>query len=169
MKIEDIIGHRIASVREINDITQQQLADEVGELLGKKWSRQAVWSAEKGTRAFTAVELVAFAFALRVPVDRLLMPPLNVATVDLPGGKQLGRNEIRTATMPRGSSRKVFDSMLESLGTLLKARQNRMGTEETEALAIETLYEQLKLANEIEIDKEGDAGGGTEDQNGSGR
>lgn len=170
MKIEEVIGHRIAAVREINDVTQQQLAEEVGELLGKKWSRQAVWSAEKGTRSFTAVELVAFAYALGVPVDRLLMPPHNVAAIDLPGGKQLGRDEIRRATMPRGSSRKVFDLMLESLGTLLTAHQGRVDFEQAEAQAIAALYDQLRIASEVVLDEEeGRDDGSTENPADSGR
>lgn len=171
MKIEDVIGQRIADVRDTNKITQQQLADQIGELLGKTWSRQAVWSAEKGARAFTAVELIAFAHVLGVPVDRLLMPPTSVRTIDLPGGKQLDRSEIGKAALPRMSARTVFESMHETLRTLAQASQARTEYERIELEAIDGLYKQMELAAQAYLheNEEESSDGESEDPADSGR
>lgn len=58
-------------------MTQEQLGQAIGELLGKPWPRQTVSSAEAGRRAFTAAELVAIARALRVYVGSLFTPAVD--------------------------------------------------------------------------------------------
>jgi transcriptional regulator with XRE-family HTH domain len=118
VRIEEVIGQRIREVREINDVTQEQLGRRLGELLGKEWSRQAVSTAEKGGRAFTAVELVALAHALGTTVPRLMTPPVNVRSVELPGGEQIGRQEVTRSTLPRASTEKAFADAEETLRVL---------------------------------------------------
>lgn len=68
MTIEQAIGHRISQLRKREGITQQDLGDRIG----KQWNRQAIWSAEKGKRAFTAQELCDLAGALGVDPGALL-------------------------------------------------------------------------------------------------
>lgn len=123
MRIEEVIGQRIKDVREINDVTQQQLGQRLGELLGKEWSRQAVSSAEKGERAFTAVELVAIAHVLGTTVPRLMTPPVNVRTIELPSGAEIGRTEVTRSALPRASTEKVYAEMEESLRGLAQNLQ----------------------------------------------
>jgi transcriptional regulator with XRE-family HTH domain len=64
-------------------LTQTQLGERIGALLGRPWSRQLIWSAEHGQRPFTAAELIAFASVLGLQVNDLLMPPDYVETVEL--------------------------------------------------------------------------------------
>ena len=76
-----VVGEQITRAREDVGMSQAQLGDELGRLLGKPWPRQAVSQAEKGRRSFNAAELVAFAAALGRSVESLLVPPANVPTV----------------------------------------------------------------------------------------
>lgn len=123
MRIEDVIGQRIREVREINDVTQGQLGERLGELLGREWSRQAVSTAEKGGRAFTAAELVAIAHALGTTVPRLMTPAVDVRAIELPGGVEIKRQEVTRSTLPRASTEKAFDAADENLQAISQALQ----------------------------------------------
>ncbi|MFG2021107.1 helix-turn-helix domain-containing protein [Actinomadura geliboluensis] len=123
MRIEDVIGQRIREVREINDVTQGQLGERLGELLGREWSRQAVSTAEKGGRAFTAAELVAIAHALGTTVPRLMTPAVEVRAIELPGGVEIKRQEVTRSTLPRASTEKAFDQVDENLRAISQALQ----------------------------------------------
>lgn len=95
MRIEDVIGRWITEGREQTGMTQTQLGNRLGELLGKPWPRQAISAAEKGRRAFPAAELVAFAVALGCNVENLLEPPIDVQEVTLLDGPPLASNRLR--------------------------------------------------------------------------
>ncbi|MFE5898025.1 helix-turn-helix domain-containing protein [Streptomyces sp. NPDC056488] len=98
MKLEEVIGRNLAWVRGTQNLSQAQMGEALSPYLEKPWSRQAVNSAERGNRAFTARDLVALALALDVPVSVLLLPR-NEGAVDLPG-VALTRDEYRRAVMP---------------------------------------------------------------------
>ena len=87
MRIEEVVGRRIRDIRESQGMTQEQLGQEIGKLLGKPWPRQTVSLAEQGRRAFTAAELVACSLALGAPVAELFTPLTTQEGIELtPGG-----------------------------------------------------------------------------------
>lgn len=95
MKIEEVIGYWITQAREDTGLKQAQIGEQLAEHLGKPWSRQAVWAAEKGNRSFTAAELVALAKILGGTVESLLEPPPGVDTVELGTGTALDARHLR--------------------------------------------------------------------------
>ncbi|MGW3646697.1 helix-turn-helix transcriptional regulator [Streptomyces sp. NPDC000878] len=84
--MEEVIGWNIAKLRTQQELSQADLGEALGVYLEKPWSRQAVHSAEKGKRAFTAAELVAFALVLECEVPFLLAPhgPARTGAIALP-------------------------------------------------------------------------------------
>ncbi|MFK3734060.1 helix-turn-helix transcriptional regulator [Streptomyces sp. NPDC088090] len=68
MTPEEIVGFKVARLREAAGLSQAQL----GASMAKPWSRQAVSAAEKGRRAFTLADLTAVAAALNVSTASLL-------------------------------------------------------------------------------------------------
>lgn len=95
MEIEKIIGQWIAKGRESAGQTQAQLGDALQPYLGKAWSRQSVSAAEKGDRAFTAAELIAFSMVLGCTVETLLEPPVGVDRIQL-GDGEIDSRHLRT-------------------------------------------------------------------------
>ena len=91
MKLEQVIGARIKTLREGQGISQAELGSRMEPWMGRAWTRQAVSSAEKGARDFGAAELVAFAAVLRTNVAYLFsttqaaveMPGKSIAALDL--------------------------------------------------------------------------------------
>lgn len=131
MQIEDVIGANIAEAREERGITQNDLGQQLGQYLEKDWSRQMVWAAERGKRAFTAVELVAFAHVLEVGVDHLLTPGVEVRDIEMPSGVSISRSELFEATLPSEPVREVFHDMQQALADLagdFSNAQERMGS-----------------------------------------
>lgn len=74
MTVEQAIGDRLRRVRTKAGLSQADVGSSLTRFLGKSWSRQAVWAAEQGQRAFTAVELYALAQVLDVSPAWLLGP-----------------------------------------------------------------------------------------------
>ncbi|MCG6497646.1 helix-turn-helix transcriptional regulator [Kitasatospora sp. A2-31] len=95
MKLEESIGANIARLREMSGLSQAQLGDALGRYLEKPWSRQAVSAAEKGRRAFTAVELVSLSLALSSSVPDLLLPTGDSTDGEplLPGPAPVNRSD----------------------------------------------------------------------------
>ncbi|MFE5837232.1 helix-turn-helix domain-containing protein [Arthrobacter sp. NPDC056493] len=58
-RLEAVIGENIRRFR--GEMSQAELGEKVGELLGGAWSRSTVSQAESGKRAFVAAEIVALA------------------------------------------------------------------------------------------------------------
>jgi transcriptional regulator with XRE-family HTH domain len=77
VKLEEVIGDRIAVVRTERGMSQAELGAALAEHLDRPWSRQAVYTAEKGKRAFTAAELVALALVLEIEVPELMTPDIR--------------------------------------------------------------------------------------------
>ncbi|UQS27570.1 helix-turn-helix domain-containing protein [Amycolatopsis thermalba] len=124
MEIEAVIGANIAETREQRGVTQGELGKQLGHYLEKDWSRQMVWAAERGKRAFTAVELVAFAHVLGVGVDQLLTPGVEVRGIDMPSGATISRSELFEATLPSEPVREVFHDMQQALADLVEGLSN---------------------------------------------
>ncbi|MCX4972176.1 helix-turn-helix transcriptional regulator [Streptomyces sp. NBC_00620] len=84
--MEETIGWNINQLRTQQELSQADLGEALGVYLEKPWSRQAIHSAEKGKRAFTAVELVAFALVLECELPFLLAPhgPARSGNIELP-------------------------------------------------------------------------------------
>jgi transcriptional regulator with XRE-family HTH domain len=130
VRIESVIGEQITRAREDVGMSQSQLGDELGRLLGKPWPRQAVSQAEKGRRSFNAAELVAFAAALGRSVESLLVPPADVSTVTLADGDPIdsrhlrGDEEVssddnlRKLTQTMGELRREFPGLVELVDRL---------------------------------------------------
>jgi transcriptional regulator with XRE-family HTH domain len=93
----------VRAIREDQGMTQEQLGQEIGELLGKPWPRQTVSHAEAGRRAFTALELVALARALNVYVGHLFTPSIegSPVTIELSPGVQLDAKQAMEAMFER--------------------------------------------------------------------
>jgi transcriptional regulator with XRE-family HTH domain len=144
LKIEEVIGKHIADARDQQGMSQQQLAEKIGEVLGRPWSRQAVWAAEKGRRAFTAAELVAFAVVLGVPVAHLLSPPLTNGDVQLQDGAAIDKTELRAAI---DSFRSAIEPDALGPTALLKVRdvanelRKRVGRDMATADDLERFYD----------------------------
>lgn len=111
-RIEEIVGRWIATGRAANGQSQAQLGTALGEYLGKPWSRQSISAAEKGDRAFTAAELIAFGLALGCPVEALLEPPADVEQVGI-GEGVIDARHLRTAAATNADLTAVAEAMQE--------------------------------------------------------
>jgi len=65
--IAELIGGNVKARRERLGWSQSDLGKQMEKFLGVEWSRQQVFTAERGIRAFTAVDITALALALGVP------------------------------------------------------------------------------------------------------
>jgi transcriptional regulator with XRE-family HTH domain len=74
MRVEQMIGKRVRQAREEADLSQREFGERVGDVLGKRWTPQAVSQAEKGERDWRAKDLVAMAWILRRPVAWFYTP-----------------------------------------------------------------------------------------------
>jgi transcriptional regulator with XRE-family HTH domain len=131
VRVEEVVGRRMREIRDGKGMTQEQLGQAIGELLGKPWPRQTVSAAEAGRRAFTAVELVVIARALGVYVGHLFTPPLSAADagIELSPGVRLDSEEVMAALFERmdlNASRAALALLIQSaenLGTLASGIQ----------------------------------------------
>ncbi|MGO1054527.1 helix-turn-helix domain-containing protein [Crossiella sp. CA198] len=121
MQIEKIIGERVRDAREASGLTQVQLGQKLGDLLGKPWSRQAVSSAEQGGRLWTAAELIAVAHVLETTVTRLLTPSAFVQKIELPSGALLDRSRLTAVAYPPVSEAASFEQLRTQLRNLAHA------------------------------------------------
>lgn len=73
--IEQVIGENIKRLREKKGISQAELGETVGMLLGTKWIPQTVSAAERGKRQFIAAEMVVLADVLGCRIQYLFESP----------------------------------------------------------------------------------------------
>jgi 8-oxo-dGTP diphosphatase len=104
VRIEQAVGSRVRERRDALGLSQAQLGERLGDLLGRPWPRQAVSSAEKGERSFGVAELVAFAAALDTTVNDLIKPPGSEESVAL-GGAALPLRALRAVLTTTGRER----------------------------------------------------------------
>ncbi len=106
MRVEEAIGQRIQELRkaqtDAKEMTQEELGERLGRYLERPWSRQAVSAAEKGQRAFTSVELAAFALVFDVPVQGLFLPSVEVSAIDMPSGVVVDPRSLSRAPADEG-------------------------------------------------------------------
>lgn len=117
MELEEVIGTKLARLRDARGMSQAQVGEALPEYLGKPWSRQAVSAAEKGRRAFTAAELVSLALSLRVSLVELLIPLDGADELELPGGAKVGREAYERSIVVVDESERSSD-LLDRLGRL---------------------------------------------------
>lgn len=113
MRIEDVIGQRVAEGRDELGLTQAQIGEAIGEYLGKPWSRQAVSAAEKGDRAFGAAELVALSLVLGCTIETLLEPPPEADNVTIGDGPPLDSRHFRIPTSTNSDLADLAEVMTE--------------------------------------------------------
>lgn len=116
MKLEQMIGKRIAKLRAQCGLSPTDLGGQLAMFLAKPWSRQAVWAAETGQRVFTAAELVALAALLRTTVGELLEPP--ECGVEMPSGTTIGRELYRQEKWRSGGNPIASDGLEAKLAQL---------------------------------------------------
>lgn len=76
MRIEERVGARVREAREFHGWSQRQLGQRLEHHLGRAWSPQAVYAAERGGRDFAIRDLVALARVLERPVAWFLQPSI---------------------------------------------------------------------------------------------
>lgn len=129
MKLEEAIGLNVARLREAAGLSQAEVGARLGGYLGAPWSRQAVSAAEKGRRAFTAVELVSLALAFGTSLDQLLLPGALGSREDLlPGDAGFTDREYERVIVgegPRGeASPQALARARSALAAGLKAQSD---------------------------------------------
>lgn len=127
MRIENVIGFWLTEARKELGWTQTQVGARLGDdgLLGRTWARQSVSAAEKGERAFTAAELVAFSILFERPVQSLLMPPPGIESIELGDGPPTDAKWLRAAAASGTDVPGIVDA-LHRLSEHLPALQNEL-------------------------------------------
>lgn len=128
MELEKVIGARIAALRE-GKMTQAELGERVGRYLGKPWSRQTVSAAEKGRRAFAALDLLVLSIELDVPLYSLFEPMPSEegeedSEIETPGGVPIPVEQLlpdRGETGAQQEQFKVAQSLLSEAGVIIAA------------------------------------------------
>jgi transcriptional regulator with XRE-family HTH domain len=149
LRIEDVIARWITEGREASGMTQLQLGERLGEILGKPWPKQAVSAAEKGRRAFTAAELVAFAVALGCNVETLLQPPMDVDEVTLAEGHPVKSSYLRTVAATNTDLADLVTSMERLREVLVNTHRKAADTEKISGIAqghLAQAYRDLRAA-----------------------
>lgn len=137
--IEQVIGANITRLR--GDQSQAALGAKLGELLGKPWSRQVVWQAEKGGRAFAASDLIALTVALGVPMSELFRT--RAERVALPGGKLVATALAMLFDGDQGDL--VRQDRLERLLTAVRrTNSDVMGAAHTQKVLIDAMENALE-------------------------
>jgi len=73
--IEQVIGENVKRLREQKGMSQAEMGETVGMLLGTKWVPQTVSAAERGKRQFIAAEMVVLADVLGCRIQYLFESP----------------------------------------------------------------------------------------------
>jgi transcriptional regulator with XRE-family HTH domain len=113
MRVEEAVGRQIARLRAQRQLSLTDLGESLGRYLDKAWSRQAVYQAERGGRAFTAAELTALALVLDTSVQALFRADDD--RIELPGAV-VSPEEYRSILLNR-----VSDAPLDGVEELIVA------------------------------------------------
>jgi transcriptional regulator with XRE-family HTH domain len=100
MKLEQVVGERIALARSGHDWSQATLGAAMEPYTGHSWSRHVVWAAEQGRRDFRAAELVALATVLERPVSWFLHPRSPTPFVSV-GAVKMSSEQLAAVTANR--------------------------------------------------------------------
>lgn len=157
MTPEELVGRRITEFRERLGITQQQLGERVGDLLGREWPRQTVSAAEKGKRAFTAAELFALAHVLDTWASRLMVPPVDAPVVTMPSGTELRGLDLTAPS--RDMTYALLDSAEAALRMVNAVYEARIAADQVTLTQLAPLYEALRTMTPAASETEGAAHG----------
>lgn len=116
--LEEAIGANIRALR--GETPMQALGAALAPFLGKPWSRQAVWEAERGRRAFTAAELLALAAALGVTLPQLFE---SSDPIQMPSGRTLDEVALDALTTGTNDDRERLERLLVSWRGMHKTGQ----------------------------------------------
>lgn len=132
--LEQQIGENVRALR--GQRSMQALGLALEPFTGRAWSRQAVWDAERGHRAFTAAELLALAGALGVTLPQLFE---TSGSITMPSGESLPASAVDAllAGTNRGKDRtlrlrrelrglRAFQGELSYLSTILGVQVARL-------------------------------------------
>lgn len=148
MTPEELVGQRVAEIRDRLGMTQQQLGEHLGPLLGRPWPRQTVSAAEKGKRAFTAAELVALAHVLDTWAGRFFVPTAAArGLIELPGGATVTEEQL-TDTATAGA-RNVLAIALGAVRTALDQAEQQATAGQAAVKELSVLYDALTAAAPI--------------------
>lgn len=114
------IGRRIAEVRDLRAISQEDFGNQVRELVGAGWSRQVVWQVEKGKKPVSASDLVAVAHVLSCTVADLTSTTEPVSL----GGSTVPRTDAIVGgeeAMPEAEGMARFRDAADALADLRHA------------------------------------------------
>jgi hypothetical protein len=88
----EVIGLNVKALRE-SRMTAEEFGKQLGEILGKPWPRQMVYSLEKGGRSCTAEDVIAIAMVLDIPIADLFIPSTAVEEVQV-GQRRVPRERL---------------------------------------------------------------------------
>jgi transcriptional regulator with XRE-family HTH domain len=145
VRAEQVVGERIRAYREAAGMTQEDLGRVVGALLGREWPRQAVSAAEKGSRGFTASELVAIAYALRINIAMLFVPSMGDPEITLPGAALREADLMSTVLAVPGAE----EDSGRVLGALSQASDHTVAATEASLAAANALAELGPLVRDL--------------------
>jgi transcriptional regulator with XRE-family HTH domain len=120
--LQEHIGGNVKALR--GNTSPREFGEALALWLGKPWTRQAVWEAEHGKRAFTAAELLALAAALDVTLPQLFECTDNVS---LPSGKTMPGTVIEALTVGTNNERDRTLRILASARALKRAHRELTG------------------------------------------
>jgi transcriptional regulator with XRE-family HTH domain len=147
--VEQIVGDRIRRGREQLGLTQKQLGVRLGDYLEKPWKTQAVYEAEKGQRAFRAVELVAFADIFEVGVGWLV--DSFPESIELPSGKTIGGEKAMSLTLVRDRYAEHVENLIASVSMRTSSiSQMLSAVGEDLAEVVETLQQHAQIEDVVE-------------------
>jgi transcriptional regulator with XRE-family HTH domain len=146
MKVEEVVGKRLAKARHEAGLTQAELGAELEPYLGAPWSKKVVSAAENGRRVFTATELLALGRVLLQEVGFffVLEPSEHF---EFPGGETMGIEELLAATWESTARLGVVPEMQASAKSLehLSAELDKH---------IKDLYRRMKAIQKVRITRE---------------
>ncbi len=121
-----------------------------GACSASRWTRQAVWAAERGRRGFLAVELLALAVVLELPMDRLITLPADVPSVTLPNGTEVSRTVLRGTAPPSTSALLAMYERFQKVGAGVDLMSHVLLAQKgAEAERFAALAELLDVVNEF--------------------
>lgn len=106
-------------------MTQAELGEQVGRYLGRTWSRQTVSAAEKGGRAFTALELVVISVVLGVPLNVLFLPhpAAHESDLETPGGEPLPMQVLLQHVLPGPEQESIAEQYADTHQRVVEIHQ----------------------------------------------
>lgn len=143
MHVEELVGQRVAAARERAGMTQAQLGEHLGELLGRPWPRQTVSIAEKGGRKLNSVELFAIALVLDVRVGHLFVPPPDLDVLELPSGVKIDAAQLQGPRVQPVGANAVAPAVLLELPKIIKELDRRVGHDRAVSTQLRSFYEQM--------------------------